>query len=378
MSEDEKIKISWTDLDAAPDAPASGAAGSGLGPLAGQSPGGGESWGRVAPIGGMEGAQNVALPWWLRLVYKPWFYLTLAGCVAAFLAWGICEPFIVETEYGFSKSGVTPFFVLVLFPLMVIFMCTAFSTIESAVERSWAKAVIRGAASFMLGLVLASIFYFCANVVMLLLVKLLASGMNAHELNNAKGNPIFWVVRAIAWSLFGVCGGLVYGTVSLSWKKVLYGVLGGVVGGAIGGFLFDPIGLLTEGMTAGAWLSRGVGMTIIGAVTGLAIGIVEDVAKSAWVQIQAGRLVGKQFILYRNPTRIGSLPANEIYLFKDRTIAGEHAQIQKRGNRFFLVDMGSVAGTHLNGRPVRDHQLKDGDLIQIGETVMRYGERSSG
>jgi len=113
----------------------------------------------------------------------------------------------------------------------------------------------------------------------------------------------------------------------------------------------------------------------IGLFSGLLISLAEQIAKSAWVKIEAGRLVGKQFIIYKNPTRIGALPENEIYLFKDTTISPQHALIEQRAGGRFLKNVGAPNATRINGQIVNDQKLRNGDAIQIGETVLRYGER---
>ena len=83
------------------------------------------------------------------------------------------------------------------------------------------------------------------------------------------------------------------------------GLLGGVLGGLLGGLLFDPIDIMLSDHT-NASLSRAVGFAIVGIMVGLFVGLVERWTKTAWVLMKAGPLSGKQFVIYRNPTVIGS------------------------------------------------------------------------
>ena len=62
-------------------------------------------------------------------------------------------------------------------------------------------------------------------------------------------------------------------------------------------------------------------------MSGLFVGLVESLTKDAWLLMIVGPLKGKQFIVYKNPTRIGSSPKCEIYLFKDPAIDPFHATI---------------------------------------------------
>jgi pSer/pThr/pTyr-binding forkhead associated (FHA) protein len=87
-------------------------------------------------------------------------------------------------------------------------------------------------------------------------------------------------------------------------------------------------------------------------------------------------IAGKQFILYKDATYIGSSPQCEIYLFKDPTISPRHAALHRRGNGFDLEDLGSASKTFVNGAPVARTRLKRGDQIQIGSTVLLFQERA--
>src|SRR5207302_6924882 len=123
-----------------------------------------------------------------------------------------------------------------------------------------------------------------------------------------------------------------------------YGVLGGVIGSGIGGFLFDPISFLTHGGGA----SRAVGLSLFGLSTGIAMGLVESALKDRWLYVAAGPLAGKQFILYKPATVLGSQQTNDVYLFKDTSILPQHATIHLRGAQVML----SAAGpTFVGGQP---------------------------
>jgi pSer/pThr/pTyr-binding forkhead associated (FHA) protein len=88
-------------------------------------------------------------------------------------------------------------------------------------------------------------------------------------------------------------------------------------------------------------------------MVGLFVGIVEQWTKSAWLLMKAGPLAGKQFVLFRNPTVLGSAPKADVYLFKDESIEPRHALIHDRGGRFEIEDMDTAEGTYVNGVPVR-------------------------
>jgi pSer/pThr/pTyr-binding forkhead associated (FHA) protein len=88
--------------------------------------------------------------------------------------------------------------------------------------------------------------------------------------------------------------------------------------------------------------------------------------------VTAGPLAGKQFILYKAATSIGSRQQSDIYLFKDTNVLPQHAIVAISGSRVQLKAAGTV---FIGGSPVQTRVLQDGDLIQIGRYAFRYKER---
>ncbi|HMP02491.1 MAG TPA: FHA domain-containing serine/threonine-protein kinase [Gemmatales bacterium] len=56
---------------------------------------------------------------------------------------------------------------------------------------------------------------------------------------------------------------------------------------------------------------------------------------------------------------------------KDPQVSRKHCEIKVEGGRIVLTDLGSAAGTMVNGKRVTTHTLRSGDVIQIGGTQMR-------
>jgi len=50
------------------------------------------------------------------------------------------------------------------------------------------------------------------------------------------------------------------------------------------------------------------------------------------------------------------------------SVQREHAQIVRRGSDVFLEDLGSSAGTYVNGQLVTEHLLVEGDVVRIGSS----------
>lgn len=287
---------------------------------------------------------------------QAWFYLGLAGLLGALLGWAICEPRFVDGE-GHRWGN------FAIIPLVITLECIGFAVAESIVERSARKVLIQGLLALPLGIVLSVIFDFFAEIVFNIAVAMIVEA-GVHSTRN----PAFWIARGVAWTVFGAAGGVVYGIVGRSSKKAAYGTLGGVIGAAVGGMVFDPIAMLTHGGAA----SRAVGFGLLGMATGVAIGIVESALKDRWFYVTAGPLAGKQFILYKPRTVIGSDQRCDIYLFKDPSIQGQHAFVEIAGTRVQLRALGPL---YVSGSPVKLHVLQSGNIVQIGRYAFRYQER---
>jgi Inner membrane component of T3SS, cytoplasmic domain len=290
------------------------------------------------------------------ILLQGWFYLGIAGLLGAIAGWAIAEP-------GFVDGAARRWGNYLMLPLIITLICFGFAMAESAVERSAQKAVLRGVLSLPLGFVLGFFFDLMANVLYNVGLRLCyEAGAQTYR------NPAVWIARGIAWMVFGAAGGLVYGIIGQSAKKGYYGVLGGVIGAGLGGMLFDPISMLTKG---GA-LSRVVGFALVGLATGIGMGLVENALKDRWLYVMAGPLAGKQFILYKSLTTIGSRQQSDIYLFKDPNIQREHAVIRISGARVQLRANGPV---YCAGQTVKTRVLQDGDLLQVGRYSFRYKEK---
>ena len=142
------------------------------------------------------------------------------------------------------------------------------------------------------------------------------------------------------------------------------------------GFRPDQPGLrLSRTVRRGS--AAAIGLTLIGLMVGLFVGMVEQWTKSAWLLMKAGPLAGKQFVVFRNPTVLGSSPKADVYLFKDEAIEPRHALIHDRGGRFEIEDMKTADGTYVNGIPVSRQILKAGDQIVLGKTVLEFALKES-
>lgn len=78
-----------------------------------------------------------------------------------------------------------------------------------------------------------------------------------------------------------------------------------------------------------------------------------------------------EFELDQERFTIGRKPENEIQI-DNLAVSGKHAMIITILDDSFLEDLGSTNGTYVNGKLVKKHALKDGDVIAIGKHELKY------
>lgn len=90
-----------------------------------------------------------------------------------------------------------------------------------------------------------------------------------------------------------------------------------------------------------------------------------------------GEEIGRDFRLRRKGTVIGRSDTAEIRL-PDDGASREHARVDYRGTgsaddpTFVITDLGSTNHTFVNSKRVESVQLRDGDKIQIGDTILKF------
>ena len=56
----------------------------------------------------------------------------------------------------------------------------------------------------------------------------------------------------------------------------------------------------------------------------------------------------------------------------DVTVSRDHALLVRRGDDWYLDDLGSLNGTYVNRPRIESHRLEDGDELQIGKYKLTY------
>jgi len=99
-----------------------------------------------------------------------------------------------------------------------------------------------------------------------------------------------------------------------------------------------------------------------------------DVAAEIHEGARVGSLVlpdGRRLPLGEEIMSLGRMSDCDIVV-ADPRVSRKHAEIKPAGHGFVVTDLGSMNGTVVNGSPVREHPLTDGDEIRLGNTVLRF------
>lgn len=90
-----------------------------------------------------------------------------------------------------------------------------------------------------------------------------------------------------------------------------------------------------------------------------------------------GPLSGQQFLLEEEEVVVGRATENAVSI-PDTSVSRRHLSLRRDGNAWLARDLGSGNGTLLNGEQLAtETQLRDGDLLTLGDTVLRYSDGSS-
>ena len=82
-------------------------------------------------------------------------------------------------------------------------------------------------------------------------------------------------------------------------------------------------------------------------------------------------VVQGEYELNQERLTIGRKPDNDIQI-DNLAVSGKHALVITILDDSFLEDLGSTNGTYVNGKLVKKHALKDGDVIAIGKHELKY------
>ncbi len=98
--------------------------------------------------------------------------------------------------------------------------------------------------------------------------------------------------------------------------------------------------------------------------------------KGACLVVIYGAQIGRRIELTGAPLVIGRSPRSDLQLDED-SVSRQHVRIEPddksaEGMAWQISDLGSTNGTYVNDALIRTAQLRHGDQIQVGRSILRY------
>jgi hypothetical protein len=94
-------------------------------------------------------------------------------------------------------------------------------------------------------------------------------------------------------------------------------------------------------------------------------------AARAMLYVMSGNAYPRQLPLRKNVVALGRQRGSDL-LVDDERVSRSHAQIVRQGGLYLLMDLNSTNGTRVNGVAIQSHQLKHGDVIELGSATIRF------
>ncbi len=239
---------------------------------------------------------------------------------------------------------------------------------EGVTSSSWEKAGRDGLRGLAIGAVAGFVGGYVAQWLYAEMTK------NAFESGSDPEGALL-VARVVGWAIFGAIAGLGMGLPG-GQKKAINGLIGGALGGAVGGFLFEQLAKSSTGDSQ--FTIRVLGLIATGAGIGLGVGIVDRLRRDAWLRFTAGPMSGKEFILFKEITTVGTDYRCDIVLAKDETVLPRHASLSRDPRGTTTVRAETGATVTLNGAPVAQQRLRSGDTLGVGRSALQFQERAVG
>jgi hypothetical protein len=159
-------------------------------------------------------------------------------------------------------------------------------------------------------------------------------------------------------------------------KCMIGGTLGGLIGGTVDYFVRDAwLKFFVDKQADLLWTPSALGFVALGLFIGLLVALVQVVLKDAWIRVERGFRPGREMLLSRNKYVIGRAESSDIAMFGDPAVEPTHAVLFHHGSEYAVEDVGSATGTFVNDKRISERTvLHSGDLIRVGQNVMRFSE----
>ena len=174
--------------------------------------------------------------------------------------------------------------------------------------------------------------------------------------------------RILGWTLMGAVIGSIEGARSRSFRRTVFGIIGGAAGGLLGGAVYELSG---SGRVSPS-LQRLFGFLGLGILMGAGLSFADSSGRYGIIKVMNGKFKGKEFILSKRNSLLGSAFRCDIILPGDKLIAPLHARIRRRDKSLYLEKEAVSHPVWVNDERRDSVRLKYNDVVRCGHTVLRY------
>jgi len=182
------------------------------------------------------------------------------------------------------------------------------------------------------------------------------------------------IPRAVGWAIAGGLGGAAVGAGFRSLVRVRNCAIGGLAGGFVGGLAFNTVGEIV----GSGFSSRLVGITLIGALMGLAVGLIDKVTVTSFIEQAMREGAPIRFSLFDQSTILGCAGNVGITVKGDPNVSEHHLRLTKQGSSLGFQCVGNASPITVNGQQATSGMLNNGDVFIVGNTQLRYVAGKSG
>ena len=182
------------------------------------------------------------------------------------------------------------------------------------------------------------------------------------------------IPRAVGWAIAGGLGGAAVGAGFRSFIRVRNCAIGGLAGGFVGGLAFNTVGEIV----GSGFSSRFVGITLIGALMGLAVGLIDKVTVTSFIEQAMREGAPIRFSLFDQSTILGCAGNVGITVKGDPNVSEHHLRLTKQGSSLGFQCVGNAFPITVNGQQATSGMLNNGDVFIVGNTQLRYVAGKSG
>lgn len=285
------------------------------------------------------------------------FLLSILGLLAGLAAWPITELALAYQEI-FPSYFVFSITLGTIFGLIMGGFFGSGQGIGTADREKFKAGMITGA---VVGVIGGVVGFLIGQGALFIVGEIFVSNKSF----NTVGFPI---ARSVGWGFLGLFIGSIEGIRTQSPRLVGVGLTGGLLGGILGGLAVEYLNLVLTSMI----FTRLIGLLILGLLIGFFYGLVEHRLSFGVLKVLNGKYKGKEYLINRRRTRIGSGKKADILLEPYEKVDDLHAELRIKGDEVIVRSLASDTPVTVNDDRISEQQLKYDDVIRIGTAKFIY------